>query len=117
MYMETERSEMMKPSYAYQAEPQERTHATPRYTHSCHAWWTGLRTAHCAACHRTFVSVRAFDLHRNRDYDTHLHGACFDPATVGLARQQRTNVHGTYEVWGYRVDDENPNPWGQRSER
>lgn len=33
-------------------------------TCSCGARWTGTSIAHCAACHRTFSSDSAFDMHR-----------------------------------------------------
>lgn len=71
-----------------------------RITHSCGVWWTGLRTAHCAACHRTFVSVNVFDKHRNHDYETHPRGACYDPVDRGLVERERVTKLGTYTVWG-----------------
>jgi hypothetical protein len=46
-------------------------------TCGCGARWTGRRTAHCAACHRTFGGVGGFDRHRRG-------GACLEPADVGL---------------------------------
>lgn len=48
----------------------------------CGNTWTGLRRAHCPACHRTFNSDSAAEKHRvgrpgvNR--------RCVDPASVGL---------------------------------
>jgi hypothetical protein len=38
--------------------------------------WTGLCTAHCGACHRTFSGIRLFDRHRT------VAGGCLDPATL-----------------------------------
>lgn len=35
----------------------------------CDCTYGGKKTAHCTACHRTFISVRQFDLHRVGRYD------------------------------------------------
>lgn len=43
----------------------------------CHTLWTGLRKAHCTACHHTFGGVRGFDLHRREN-------TCREPSTVGM---------------------------------
>jgi hypothetical protein len=40
---------------------------------------TGLKACHCAACHRTFTSVEAFDRHRQGDYDAR---SCLDPSLM-----------------------------------
>ncbi|WP_040160502.1 FDXHR family putative zinc-binding protein [Mobilicoccus massiliensis] len=49
-------------------------------THSCGSRWTDKRTAHCAACHRTFGGTRAFEMHRKNL-------TCADPRTMkGLAK-------------------------------
>lgn len=45
----------------------------------CPERWTGRSVAHCAACHRTFSGVSAFDRHRSVRGD---HGACVDPADI-----------------------------------
>ena len=34
----------------------------------CDHRWTGLKIAHCAACHSTFTTVQAFDRHRDSDH-------------------------------------------------
>jgi hypothetical protein len=44
----------------------------------CGARWTGRRTAHCGACHRTFGGVGGFDAHRRGGR------GCLEPTTVGL---------------------------------
>jgi hypothetical protein len=41
----------------------------------CDHRWTGLSACHCAACHRTFTGIRAFDIHRTG-------GHCNDPVTL-----------------------------------
>lgn len=51
----------------------------------CPARWTGLTTAHCAGCHRTFGGIAGFDAHRVR-------GACTDPRAHGM-----TDVAGTWQ--------------------
>lgn len=33
-------------------------------THSCGAKWTGNAACHCAGCHKTFVNLTNFDMHR-----------------------------------------------------
>jgi hypothetical protein len=56
--------------------------AAPHGPHSCSecsAVWTGARTAHCCACHGTFVTVGLFDAHRSIAGP---HGSCRDPATL-----------------------------------
>ncbi|HVE95680.1 MAG TPA: hypothetical protein VNA67_01630 [Pseudonocardiaceae bacterium] len=71
------------------------THAGPRgFTaphgpHSCSgcsAVWTGARTAHCCACHLTFVTIGLFDAHRSIAGD---YGSCRDPATLTYRAGQR----------------------------
>ena len=62
----------------------------------CSTTWTGLRIAHCGACHQTFSCVAHFDSHRapNRGQ-----GTCKAPSSV-LAKHghpaMRLNEHG---VW------------------
>lgn len=46
-------------------------------TCQCGAEWGGLRTAHCASCHRTYTGIAAFDTHRHR-------GSCLHPEQAGL---------------------------------
>lgn len=41
----------------------------------CEATWRGLHQTHCGACHRSFNSVSAFDMHRRRD-------VCLDPIDI-----------------------------------
>jgi hypothetical protein len=41
----------------------------------CEHTWTGLRFAHCSACHRTFSGVAGFERHR-------FAGRCIDPAIM-----------------------------------
>lgn len=38
----------------------------------CTTTWTGVRRAHCSACHRTFNGAEMFDRHRTG-------GRCVDP--------------------------------------
>ena len=61
----------------------------------CNARWGGLRTAHCSACHQTFTTPTAFDLHRSGSHaDETRH--CISPADVGLVDAGRQ-----YPCWGY----------------
>ena len=67
----------------------------------CGAGWGGLRTAHCTACHETFVSGDAFDVHRQ---GSHVRGRfCVAPGSVGLV-----DVGRAYVCWGFAgvSDDE-----------
>jgi hypothetical protein len=50
-------------------------HAAAIECNGCECWWTGLRAAHCSACHETFAGVGAFDLHRRGS-------RCIKPAEV-----------------------------------
>lgn len=59
------------------------------FAHGCGARWSGLSTAHCARCHRTFGGVSSFDRHRKD-------GACVDPADVGLSLL----TGKAYPCWG-----------------
>lgn len=61
----------------------------------CKAHWSGHKTGHCTACHKTFTVVSAFDLHRA---GSHTKGEryCVDPATVGLEDAGRA-----YPCWGH----------------
>lgn len=66
------------------------------HTHGeCGARWTGLRTSHCGACHRTFGSDSGAEKHRKGKPGIDRH--CVDPATVGLV--PRETAYGT--VWRY----------------
>ncbi len=61
----------------------------------CRLGWSGLSTAHCTACHRTFTTIGAFDRHRTGSHakDTR---SCLAPDTVGLVDAGRL-----YPCWGY----------------
>ena len=69
----------------------------PHHCNSCNHRRNGFDTCHCAGCHVTLTSIRAFDRHR-RD------GQCQPPATVGLVQSVRS-----YECWQQR--DERPHPF------
>jgi hypothetical protein len=47
----------------------------------CAEVWTGLRTAHCAACNQTFIGPSSFDMHRP--------GRCLTPSELGLGARER----------------------------
>ena len=47
------------------------------YCVKCREKWSGLRRAHCTACHRTFNSTGGFDDHRKN-------GKCLDPEDLGM---------------------------------
>jgi hypothetical protein len=64
----------------------------PNMCGRCAQRWGGMNTAHCAACHRTFTGITAFDAHRRK-------GACESPIAVGLVENSRT-----YECFGYPSD-------------
>lgn len=75
----------------------------------CENRWGGLNTAHCGACHETFTTVRAFDMHRA---GSHPEGTrhCVSPASVGLVKSGRE-----YPCW--RMPGEWPAlPHGQDSD-
>lgn len=55
----------------------------------CGEWWTGLRRAHCPACHRTFNSDSAAELHRKGTFGPDGDRRCVDPAEVGLVVVER----------------------------
>jgi hypothetical protein len=57
---------------------------------ACGKTWTGLRRAHCPACHETFNSDSAAEKHRVGR--TGIDRRCVDPATVGLI--------GVEQPWG-----------------
>lgn len=58
--------------------------------------WTGAKKEHCPACHETFSSTRAGDLHRRGEFGKDRH--CVDPATVGLTLTEGVwRRPGTYE--------------------
>lgn len=54
---------------------------------ACGQTWTGLRRAHCPACHTTFNSDSAAEKHRIGKPGTDRR--CADPATVGLVAVQQ----------------------------
>jgi hypothetical protein len=53
----------------------------------CGKTWTGLRRAHCPACHETFNSDSAAEKHRIGKPG--IDRRCVDPATVGLIAVQQ----------------------------
>lgn len=55
----------------------------------CPAEWTGLKAAHCAACHITFSTPGNFDRHRP--------GECLPPESVGLVVLRK---YENTSVWG-----------------
>lgn len=65
----------------------------------CNATWTGLKPAHCSACHHTFTAISAFDMHRTGSH-ANSKRTCLPPATVGLVRTKRV-----YSCWGQPGDD------------
>lgn len=72
--------------------PADTNHRTRKtgaiYCPRCPNWWTGTRSGHCTACHRSFTSIAAFDKHRS---GSHAHGKrhCVDPETAGLVPADR----------------------------
>ncbi|MQB01953.1 MAG: hypothetical protein GEU78_17080 [Actinobacteria bacterium] len=50
----------------------------------CGRQWTALDECHCAACHRHFSSISAFDVHQRArtDKDLRVKVTCRDPSTV-----------------------------------
>lgn len=48
----------------------------------CGKEWTGLRREHCPACHETFNSTSAGDLHRRGEHGPDRR--CLNPADAGL---------------------------------
>ena len=61
---------------------------------ACGKAWSGIKTAHCSACHLTFTTPTAFDKHRRR-------GACIFPDDAGLVRSSRG-----YECYGFPGSEE-----------
>jgi hypothetical protein len=59
-------------------------------TCQCGAFWSGFEVCHCAGCHQTFTTERAFAQHRIRS-------RCQDPATRGLVKITRAHWVG----WGW----------------
>lgn len=53
---------------------------------ACGAYWTGTRTAHCAACHLTTSGIHAFDAHQ-RITSGIVH--CLPPDAAGLVLSER----------------------------
>jgi len=54
----------------------------------CENRWGGLNTAHCGACHETFTTVRAFDMHCAGSHSAGTRH-CVSPAAVGLVKSDR----------------------------
>ena len=48
-------------------------------TNCCGAEFSGLKTAHCSACHETFTTVAAFDKHRTGSHAPTTPGAAYRP--------------------------------------
>jgi len=61
----------------------------------CANRWSGLKTAHCGACHETFTTVGAFDKHRRGTYEPDTRH-CVAPPSAGLVKTNRA-----YPCWGY----------------
>lgn len=72
----------------------------------CSRVWGGLRAAHCAKCHRTFVSPNAFDEHQKRM----VKGAilCRDPSSIGLVFDEGK------DLYRYMTPDEEKDSHGVR---
>jgi hypothetical protein len=68
----------------------------------CDRRWTSLTECHCAACHRHFVGVRAFDQHRR---DVRGKGTCLDPSRRLGSDGQRL-YHQVAGVWTTSEDRE-----------
>jgi hypothetical protein len=73
------------------------------YCSTCETNWhpQGSQACHCAGCHRTFSSLRAFDTHRRDAGDRR---ECVDPAGVltkegGSAFTYKTDKLGAL-AWG-----------------
>lgn len=74
-------------------------------TCGCGAWWQqrGNATGHCAGCHRTFSSLRAFDAHQVGD-----HNKCTNPADrtrrsgEPLFVRQDWGACASQEVWALK---------------
>lgn len=50
----------------------------------CGKSWTGLRREHCPACHETFSSNTAGNLHRRGEFG--IDRRCIDPVEAGLVK-------------------------------
>lgn len=60
----------------------------------CGRQWSGLREAHCMACHKHFSTPANFDAHRP-------HGACVDPLSVnckGYPMKVKASIWGPIYV-------------------
>jgi hypothetical protein len=62
-------------------------------TNCCSAQWSGLNTAHCSACHETFTTAVAFDMHRRGPHAKNTRH-CIPPTEAGLEKAGRT-----YPCW------------------
>lgn len=70
----------------------------PHHCSGCDARWNGFSTCHCAACHRMFTGLTAFDKHRGGKHaDDTRH--CVDPESAGLVHADRA-----YPCWGFPND-------------
>lgn len=61
----------------------------------CDAWWGGLNTSHCSACHQTFTGLSAFDKHRTGSHANSTRH-CVAPESVGLVDAGRA-----YPCWAF----------------
>jgi hypothetical protein len=75
----------------------------------CAARWTAVRTAHCAACHRTFAGLTGFDRHRPAA------GGCRDPRELGLRERPARGGAARGPVWA--SPDDGPAYWATRRNR
>lgn len=58
----------------------------------CETTWTGIKVAHCSACHEGFNTPRLFDDHRHNS-------KCVDPAKIGM-------VLGVFGRWHYPLPED-----------
>jgi hypothetical protein len=86
-------------------------------SHSCGTRWVqvGNRTGHCAACHRTFSGLRAFDDHQSiRDGKN----VCTDPGTLldkaGEPRYRTFTDRADAVVWRSTAEQP-PDAWPKRA--
>jgi hypothetical protein len=83
----------------------------------CGASWGGLVACHCAACHRTFSSVKPFDRHRIGHYSNRI---CVDPGTVTDKKGRpamKFNTDRSCSYWSMANYDPGPFPEGLRKRK
>lgn len=101
--------ETVTPSRSHQTPPENRSvnYSNDRNHHpgqascaKCSQRWSGLKTAHCPACHQTFTALTAYDTHRTGSHarDTR---QCINPLVAGLVGAGRNypcwRLPGTYD--------------------